>query len=77
MKTELESKTIYVSDDGKKKSYIKDEIVRYEKRQLKEIFDLATDIDYATLSVQLSLEDRKTLANTLLKLGYKKEIKDN
>ncbi len=39
----------------------------------KEIFDLATDIDYALLSVQLSLEDRKTLANTLLKLGYKKE----
>lgn len=38
----------------------------------KEIFDLATDIDYAPLSVQLSLEDRKTLANTLLKLGYKK-----
>lgn len=43
----------------------------------KEIFDLAIDIDYASLSVQLSLEDRKTLANTLLKLGYKKEIKDN
>ena len=38
----------------------------------KEIFDLVTDIDYATLSVQLSLEDRKTLANTLLKLGYRK-----
>lgn len=38
----------------------------------KEIFDLATDIDYAPLSVQLSLEDRKTLANTLLKLGYRK-----
>ena len=43
----------------------------------KEIFDLATDIGYATLSVQLSLEDRKTLANALLMLGYKKEIKDN
>lgn len=38
----------------------------------KEIFDLATDIDYATLSAQLSLEDRKTLANALLMLGYKK-----
>ena len=38
----------------------------------KEIFDLATDIDYATLSVQLSFEDRKTLANALLMLGYKK-----
>lgn len=38
----------------------------------KEIFDLTTDIDFAPLSVELSLEDRKTLANTLLKLGYKK-----
>lgn len=38
----------------------------------KEIFDLAVDIDFAPLSVQLSLEDRKTLANTLLKLGYRK-----
>lgn len=38
----------------------------------KEIFDLATDIDYATLSVQLSLEDRKTLAKALLILGYRK-----
>ena len=38
----------------------------------KEIFDLAVDIDFAPLSVQLSLEDRKTLANTLLMLGYKK-----
>ena len=43
----------------------------------KEIFDLATDIDYAPLSAQLSSEDQKTLANTLLKLGYKKEIRDN
>lgn len=46
-------------------------------KEEKEIFDLATDIDYASLSVQLSLEDRKILANILLKLGYKKEIKDN
>lgn len=46
-------------------------------KEEKEIFDLATDIDYALLSVQLSLEDRKILANILLKLGYKKEIKDN
>ena len=38
----------------------------------KEIFDLAVDIDFAPLSVQLSLEDRKTLANALLMLGYKK-----
>ena len=38
----------------------------------KEIFDLTVDIDFATLSVQLSFEDRKTLANALLMLGYKK-----
>ena len=43
----------------------------------KEIFDLTVDIDFVPLSVQLSLEDRKTLANTVLKLGYKKEIRDN
>ena len=38
----------------------------------KEIFDLTVDIDFAPLSVQLSLEDWKTLANALLMLGYKK-----
>lgn len=37
----------------------------------KEIFDLAVDIDYAPLTVELSLEDRKALANSLLKLGYR------
>ena len=37
MKTELESKTIYVSDDGKKKSYLMEDILKYEKIQLKEI----------------------------------------
>ena len=42
----------------------------------KEIFDLAVDIDFAPLSVQLSLEDRKTLAKALLMLGYKKETKE-
>ena len=41
----------------------------------KEIFDLTVDIDFAPLSVQLSLEDRKTLANALLMLGYKKKTK--
>ena len=42
----------------------------------KELFDLAVDIDFAQLSAQLSLEDRKTLANALLMLGYKNEIKE-
>ena len=38
----------------------------------KEIFDLTVYIDFAPLSVQISLEDRKTLAKALLMLGYKK-----
>ena len=38
----------------------------------KEIFDLTVDIDFAPLSVQLSLEDRKSLDNALLMLGYEK-----
>lgn len=55
MKTELESKTIYVSDDGKKKSYIKDEIVKYEKRQLKEIFERRTIVAHISTSTTLYL----------------------
>lgn len=35
------------------------------------VANLTGDIDYAPLTVQLSLEDRKTLANSLLKLGYR------
>lgn len=31
--------------------------------------NLTSDIDYAPLTVELSLEDRRTLANSLLKLG--------
>ena len=55
MKIELETKTIYVSDDGKKKSYIKDEIVRYEKRQLKEIFERRTVVAHISTSTTLCL----------------------
>lgn len=33
--------------------------------------NLTGDIDYAPLTMQLSLEDRRTLANSLLKLGYR------
>ena len=39
MKIELESKKVYVSDDGKEKSYRMEDILKYEKRQLKEIFE--------------------------------------
>ena len=55
MKTEVESKTIYVSDDGKKKSYLKDEIARYEKRQLKEIFERRTSVANISTSTTLYL----------------------
>lgn len=53
MKTEIESKIVYVSEDGKKRSYLKDEVVRYEERQLKEIFERRTNV--ANISVSTSL----------------------
>lgn len=55
MKTELESKTIYVSDDGKKKSYLKEDIINYEKRQLKEIFERRTRVANISTSTTLYL----------------------
>ena len=39
MRTETETKIIYVSDDGKRKSYSQSEIENYEKRQLKEYIE--------------------------------------
>lgn len=58
MKTELESKTIYVSDDGKKKSYSQSEIEAYEKRQLKEIFERRTIVAHISTSTTLYLFKR-------------------
>lgn len=55
MKTELESKTIYVSDDGKKKSYLMEDILNYEKRQLKEIFERRTKVANISTSTSLHL----------------------
>lgn len=55
MKTELESKTIYVSDDGKKKSYLMEDILNYEKRQLKEIFERRTKVTNISTSTSLHL----------------------
>lgn len=43
----------------------------------KEKFDLITDLDLAPLTVDLSFEDRYTLASSLLALGYRKQIKGN
>ena len=55
MKTELESKTIYVSDDGKKRSYFMEDILNYEKRQLKEIFERRTSVANISTSTTLFL----------------------
>ena len=42
------------------------------------IYDLAIEIDYAIISNNLSLDDRRSIARTLVNLGYekKKEIDD-
>lgn len=55
MKTELESKTVYVSNDGKKKSYLREDILNYEKRQLKEIFERRTTVANISTSTILYL----------------------
>ena len=55
MKIELETKTIYVSNDGKRKSYLQSEIEEYEKRQLKEIFERRTIVDHISTSTTLYL----------------------
>ena len=44
MRTETEIKTVYVSDDGKRKSYSQSEIEAYEKNQLKEVFERRTQL---------------------------------
>ena len=55
MKTEIESKKVYVSDDGKRKSYSQSEIEEYEKRQLKEIFERRTIVAHISTSTTLYL----------------------
>lgn len=55
MKTETETKTIYVSNDGKRKSYSQSEIEKYEKRQLKEIFERRTIVAPISTSTTLYL----------------------
>ena len=41
----------------------------------KEIDEMASDIDYATVSKEISLEDRKEIAKALVILGYIKPAK--
>lgn len=55
MRTETETKTIYVSNDGKRKSYSQSEIEAYEKRQLKEIFERRTTVANISASTTLYL----------------------
>ena len=55
MRTETETKTIYVSDDGKKKSRLMEDILKYEKRQLKEIFERRTKVANISTSTALYL----------------------
>ena len=55
MRTETETKTIYVSNDGKRKSYSQSEIETYEKRQLKEIFERRTIVANISTSTTLYL----------------------
>ena len=44
MRTETETKTVYVSDDGKRKSYSQSEIETYENMQLQAIFERRTQL---------------------------------
>ena len=61
-----------IIDDEKEKAIIK--MISEEKR----IYDLAIEIDYAIISNNLSLDDRRSIARTLVNLGYvkKEEIDD-
>ena len=55
MRTETETRTIYVSNDGKKKSRLMEDILNYEKRQLKEIFERRTNVANISTSTTLFL----------------------
>lgn len=44
MRAETETRTIYVSDDGKRKSYSQSEIETYENMQLQAIFERRTQL---------------------------------
>lgn len=61
-----------IIDDEKEKAIEK--VMSDEER----IYDLAIEIDYAVISNDLSLDDRRSIARTLVNLGYvkKEEIDD-
>lgn len=53
MKTEIETKIIYTSDDGKKRSTSPEDIRKYETAQLKQFFEKRTLISYIGPSTSL------------------------
>lgn len=58
-----------IIDDEKEKAIEK--VISDDER----IYDLAIEIDYAVVSNDLSLDDRRSIARTLVNLGYvKKEV---
>ena len=60
-----------IIDDEKEKAIEK--VMSDDER----IYDLAIEIDYAVVSNDLSLDDRRSIARTLVNLGYvKKEVND-
>ena len=61
-----------IIEDEKEKAIAK--MISDEER----IYDLAIEIDYAVISNDLSLDDRRSIARTLVNLGYvkKEEIDD-
>ena len=61
-----------IIEDEKEKAIAK--MISDEER----IYDLAIEIDYAIISNDLSLDDRRSIARTLVNLGYvkKEEIDD-
>ena len=62
MRTETETKTIYVSDDGNRRSHSQSEIETYENMQLQEAFKKRTQLGqiapFATL-YELNKEEMK------------------
>lgn len=53
MKTETKTEIIYVSDDGKRRSSSKQDIVDYETRQCLEIFERRTRVAVVSVSTTL------------------------
>lgn len=53
MKRKNEYKVVYISDDGKKKSWFKDEITKYEEKQQEKNFEERTKVANISMSTFL------------------------